>query len=115
VGAKEIAVKKYVVRLSADERARATQRLDPQRQAFRPFVDEGPHPVEGRRVGGGRGLEQYLIMPASDTTCFQVYLDVLSRKFRKQHILLVLDDAPNHQCGMLAVPDNISRTSPSNP
>ncbi len=33
---------------------------------------------------------------------------VLSRKFRKQHILLVLDGAPNHQCGMLAIPDNIS-------
>ena len=47
-------------------------------------------------------------MPASDTACFQIYLDVLSRKFRNQHILLVLDGAPNHQCGMLAVPDNIS-------
>ena len=46
--------------------------------------------------------------PASDTACFQIYLDVLSRKFRNQHILLVLDGAPNHQCGMLAVPDNIS-------
>ena len=50
----------------------------------------------------------YLIMPASDTACFQVYLDVLSRKYRRQHILLVLDGAPNHQCGLLAVPDNIS-------
>jgi transposase len=50
----------------------------------------------------------YLIMPASDTACFQIYLDVLSRKYRRQHILLVLDGAPNHQCGLLAVPDNIS-------
>src|SRR3984893_6174704 len=33
----------------------------------------------------------YLIMPASDTACFQIYLDVLSRKYRRQHILLVLD------------------------
>ena len=40
--------------------------------------------------------------------CFQIYLDVLSRKYRRQHILLVLDGAPNHQCGLLAVPDNIS-------
>jgi transposase len=47
-------------------------------------------------------------MPASDTACFQIYLDVLSRKFRRQQILLVLDGAPNHQCALLAVPDNIS-------
>jgi hypothetical protein len=44
---KEIAVKKYVVRLSAEERAQ----LDEQRQAFRPAADEGPHPAEGRRIG----------------------------------------------------------------
>jgi transposase len=47
-------------------------------------------------------------MPASDTACFQIYLDVLSRKYRRQQILLVLDGAPNHQCGRLAVPGNIS-------
>jgi transposase len=57
-------------------------------------------PKDGRCV--------YLIMPAADTACFQIYLDVLSRKYRKQHILLVLDGAPNHQCGTLLVPDNIS-------
>ena len=57
-------------------------------------------PKDGRCV--------YLIMPASDTACFQIYLDVLSRKYRRQQILLVLDGAPNHQCGLLAVPDNIS-------
>ena len=47
-------------------------------------------------------------MRLSDTTCFQIYLDVLARKYRRQHILLVLDGAPNHQCGLLTVPDNIS-------
>ena len=26
----------------------------------------------------------YLIMPASDTACFQIYLDILSRKYRRQ-------------------------------
>jgi DDE superfamily endonuclease len=50
----------------------------------------------------------YLIMPAADTSCFQIYLDVLSRKCRRQHVLLVLDGAPNHQCGLLAIPANIS-------
>ena len=50
----------------------------------------------------------YLIMPTSNTACFQAFLDVLSRKFARQDILLVLDGAPNHRCGNLALPDNIS-------
>ena len=54
---KEIAVKKYVVRLDAEERDR-TQRVDPQRQAFGPVADEGAHPVEGGRIGCRRRLER---------------------------------------------------------
>jgi DDE superfamily endonuclease len=50
----------------------------------------------------------YLVMPTSNMACFQTFLDVLSRKFARQDILLVLDGAPNHRCGTLAVPDNIS-------
>ena len=50
----------------------------------------------------------YLIMPTSDTPCFQAFLDVLSRKFARQYILLVLDGAPNHHSDELVVPDNIS-------
>jgi hypothetical protein len=49
----------------------------------------------------------YLIMPTSNTACFQVFLDVLARRFARQDILLVLDGAPNHRCGDLAVPNNI--------
>jgi len=41
----------------------------------------------------------YLIMPTSNTACFQVFLKVLSQKFARQDILLVLDGAPNHRCG----------------
>jgi hypothetical protein len=33
----------------------------------------------------------YLIMPTSNTACFQAFLDVLARKFARQDILLVLD------------------------
>ena len=40
--------------------------------------------------------------------CFQTFLNVVSRRFARQDILLVLDGAPNHRCGELAVPDNIS-------
>ena len=50
----------------------------------------------------------YLIMPRSDTACFQAFLNVLSRKFAGQDILLVLDGAPNHRCSDLALPANIS-------
>jgi transposase len=50
----------------------------------------------------------YLIMPTSNTACFQSFLDVLSRRFARQDILLVLDGAPNHRCGDLAVPDNVT-------
>ena len=50
----------------------------------------------------------YLIMPTSDTACFQVFLNVLARKFARQHILLVLDGAPNHRCGDLVILANIT-------
>ena len=36
----------------------------------------------------------YLIMPRSDTACFQVFLNALSQKFARQDILLVLDGGP---------------------
>jgi transposase len=50
----------------------------------------------------------YLIMPTSNTACFQAFLNVLSRRFVRQDILLVLDGAPNHRSGDLAVPKNIT-------
>jgi hypothetical protein len=48
-----------------------------------------------------------------DTACFQAFLDVLSRKFARQYTLLVVDGAPNHHSGGLAVPDNITLLLPS--
>jgi putative transposase len=50
----------------------------------------------------------YLIMPTSNTASFQAFLQVLARRFARQYILLVLDGAPNHRCGDLSVPDNIT-------
>ena len=50
----------------------------------------------------------YLIMPTSNTACFQSFLNALSRRFARQDILLVLDGAPNHRCRDLRVPDNVS-------
>ena len=47
-------------------------------------------------------------MPTSNTACFQVFLDLLARRFARQDILLVLDGAPSHRCGDLVVPDNVT-------
>jgi hypothetical protein len=37
-----------------------------------------------------------------------LFLEVLARKFARQDILLVLDGAPNHRSGELAVPGKIT-------
>jgi len=50
----------------------------------------------------------YLIMPTSNTACFQAFLDLLARTFARQDVLLVIDGAPNHRCSALVVPDNIA-------
>jgi transposase len=49
----------------------------------------------------------YLVMPTSDTACFQIFLEALSRRFPRQDILLALDGAPNHRSGQLVIPKNI--------
>ena len=59
-------------------------------------------------VAPKQGTCVYLIMPTSDTACFQAFLDVLSRKYARQDILLVLDGAPNHRSGQLVVPNNVT-------
>ena len=42
------------------------------------------------------GTCTFLIMPASDTECFQIFLNTLAKRFSRQHILLIVDGAPNH-------------------
>jgi transposase len=54
------------------------------------------------------GACAYLVMPTSNSECFQIFLNALSKKFRRHDILLVLDGAPNHRCGGIILPDNIS-------
>ena len=49
-----------------------------------------------------------LIMPTSDTACFQAFLDALARKHSRHDILLVVDGAPNHRGCALTIPANIS-------
>ena len=99
-------------RVSADEPAAAVLGADRQRpkvaaQLIREYIYlyGAVSPKDGTCV--------YLIMPTSNTACFQAFLDVLSRKFARQDILLVLDGAPNHRSGELAVPNNITLLYPA--
>jgi transposase len=50
----------------------------------------------------------FLILPAADTECFQIFLDTLGKRFSRQHILLILDGAPNHTTDDLLIPANIT-------
>ena len=54
---KEIAVKKYVVKLSAEERERLEAMVRAGKNSAQ-ISDEGAHPAEGRRFGGGRRVER---------------------------------------------------------
>src|SRR5277367_6051196 len=49
-------------------RTRPTRRVDPQRQAFRPAANEGPHPAEGGHIGTWRGWSDSRIAAALDTS-----------------------------------------------
>jgi hypothetical protein len=46
----------------------------------------------------------YLIVPTSNTACFEVFLDVLARRLALQDILLVLDGAPITAAATLPFP-----------
>jgi transposase len=50
----------------------------------------------------------FLIMPAADTECFQIFLDTIAKRYSRQHILLIVDGAPNHHCEDLVIPNNIT-------
>jgi transposase len=54
------------------------------------------------------GACSVLILPAADTECFQIFLDSLGKRFSRQHILLILDGAPNHTIDDLLIPANIT-------
>ena len=49
----------------------------------------------------------FLVMPAPDTQCFEIFLKTVAKKFRRQLILLFVDGAGNHHSEDLEVPDNV--------
>jgi transposase len=57
------------------------------------------------------GACAFLILSAADTECFQIFLDILAKRFARWHILFILDGAPNHISGDLVIPANITLES----
>jgi len=49
----------------------------------------------------------YLIMPAPDTECFQIFLNTLAKKYSREFVLLFVDGAGNHRSDKLVIPANI--------
>ena len=49
----------------------------------------------------------FLILPAPDTECFQIFLETLAKKYHKELILLFVDGAGNHCSDELEIPANI--------
>jgi transposase len=49
----------------------------------------------------------YLILPAPDTQCFEIFLETLAKKYPRQFILLFVDGAGNYHGDDLDVPAKI--------
>ena len=49
----------------------------------------------------------FLVMPAPDSECFQIFLDTLAKKYSRELILLVVDGAGNHVSDQIEIPANI--------
>src|SRR5262249_17552485 len=49
----------------------------------------------------------FLILPAPDTECFQIFLETLAKKYHTELILLFVDGAGNHCSDELEIPANI--------
>ena len=50
----------------------------------------------------------FLILPAADTGCFQIFLKNLAKRYSRSQILLFVDGAGNHISGDLVIPSNVT-------
>jgi hypothetical protein len=53
------------------------------------------------------GAACYLILPAMDGACMNVFLEELSGRYRDYFLLIVYDGAPCHSPGVLDIPANM--------
>jgi putative transposase len=49
----------------------------------------------------------FLILPAPDTECFQIFLNTVAKQYSRDLILLLVDGAGNHGSDQLVLPANI--------
>jgi len=49
----------------------------------------------------------YLILPAMDAVCMDIFLNELSTRYKDHFLLVVWDGAPCHSKGALKIPENI--------
>ena len=49
----------------------------------------------------------FLILPAPDTECFQIFLNTVAKRYSREMILMFVDGAGNHGCEQLVLPANI--------
>jgi DDE superfamily endonuclease len=57
------------------------------------------------------GTSVFLILPAADTECFQIFLNTLAKRYSRSHVLVFVDGAGNHISADLMVPSNIMLSS----
>lgn len=53
----------------------------------------------------------YLVLPAMDSACMNIFLKELSQRFPNHFLLVVYDGAPCHSQGALNLPDNMEAVS----
>jgi transposase len=53
------------------------------------------------------GKADFLILPAMDGPCMNVFLEELSRRYPSEYLAIFWDGAPCHQPGAITIPDNI--------
>jgi len=49
-----------------------------------------------------------LYLPGMDGLCFEAFLEHLGEAYADHHLLVVLDGAPSHTSGRIALPENVS-------
>jgi transposase len=49
-----------------------------------------------------------LYLPGMDSLCLEAFLEELGRAYADYHLLVILDGAPSHTSGQIALPENVS-------
>src|SRR5207247_1937444 len=49
----------------------------------------------------------FLILPAPDTECFQIFINTVAKRYSREMILMFVDGAGNHGSDQLVLPANI--------